>query len=71
MQEEDSWVCAKCGADQVVPGPGGGRSRRDVCGGAVRQVRFVRGVERVRKDEPGTERFVISRLNAYIVGFEC
>lgn len=32
---------------------------------------FVRGIERVCKGEPGTECFVVRRLDAYIVGFEC
>lgn len=32
---------------------------------------FVGGVERVCKGEPGTECFVVRRLEAYIMGFEC
>ena len=31
----------------------------------------MRGVERVCKGEPGTECFVVRRLDAYIMGFEC
>ena len=31
----------------------------------------MRGVERVCKGEPGTECFVVRRLDVYIVGFEC
>ncbi len=32
---------------------------------------FVCGVERVCEGEPGAECFVVGRLDAYIMGFEC
>lgn len=31
----------------------------------------MRGIERIREGEPSTERLVIGRFDAYVVGFEC
>jgi len=44
----------------LVGGGGGGRE----------EVGLVGGVERIGEGEPGTERLVICRVNAYVVGFE-
>ena len=62
VQEEDRRVRAQRGADELVRGG---------CGGASAEVGLVRGVERVREGEPGTERLVVGRLQADVVGFEC
>ena len=56
---------AQGGADEFV----GGRGGRGV--GGCEEVGFVRGIERIREGEPGAERLVIRRFDAYIVGFKC
>jgi hypothetical protein len=43
---------------------GGGRGGRD-------EVGLMGGVERIREDEPGTERLVVSCLKVYVAGFKC
>ena len=55
---------AQGGADEFVGGRRGGV-------GGSEEVGFVRGIERIREGEPGAERLVVGRFDAYVVGFEC
>ena len=54
---------AQGGADEFVRGRGRVRG--------CEEVSFVCGVKRICEGEPGAERLVIGRFDAYVVGFKC
>ena len=73
MEEEHGRVRAQRSTDVRVDVDVNWWGRGGVCGGGGRGEEgcSVRGVERIGEGEPGTERFVVGRVDAYVVCFEC